>query len=497
MHERHNGCGYDEDDDGEDEEDCCEPGSVDYSNGVVNVLPYLERPAEWPFSADPDVDDSCTVDDSPGIAKAIECAASLSTMRRTVYFPAGRYVVRTPIRPHYDDLTLTGPELSADAVSGDPDTATLVAVPCNPEQFPGVIQVDTALRADDTIPEVLNEVWIRNFQVALTDGPRLRANSGIHVNKCSNCLVENVIMRYEPLVEELPSCKPSNLDGITFAVGSGGAIRNVIVDGVPKGGIYLASDAAVHGTPSIEVENCELKNINGPVGATALKIIAANVTVRNCEIHHNQLHPVNGSGANGGHGIQIFTQAPLNAPVAVPADIRIENTYFHHNAGSGVVLASATPGYVPTGIRFYRVKSAYNQYYGVNIQAGTDVEMKDVWAWGNGSYGMYLTAKGTLPASTFRIGDVLLEDPLVFDNHLKFGSGDNNAGIRIEASDVTVLGGEVAVCTDEGEVQGKSVQQMCWLAGPENTLFYPVGNVVSGVIATTTSEPEIGDCPYD
>ncbi|WP_236644183.1 right-handed parallel beta-helix repeat-containing protein [Sorangium cellulosum] len=486
-----NGCG------GDGEVDCCEPGSVDYLNGVVDVLPYLQRPAEWPFSADPDVDDSCTVDDSPGIAKAIECAASLSTLRRTVYFPAGRYVVRTPIRPHYDDLTLTGPELSADAASGDPDTATLVAVPCNPEQFPGVIQIDAALRGDNTTPEVINEVWIRNFQVALTDGPRSNANSGIRVNRCSSCLVENVIMRYEPLVEELPSCKPSNLDGITFSLGSGGTIRNVIVDGVPKGGIYLSSNPAVHGTPSIEVENCELKNINGPVGATALKIISANATVRNCEIHHNQVHPTSGSGVNGGHGIQIFTQSPPNAPVSVPADIRIEDTYFHHNAGSGVVLASATPGYVPTGIRFYRVKSAYNQYYGVNIQAGTDVEMKDVWAWGNGSYGMYLTAKSHLPASTFRIGDVILEDPLVFNNNLKFGSGPNNPGIRIQASDVTVLGGEVAVCNEEGEVLGKSVQQMCWRTGPEETLFYPVGNVVSGVIATTTSEPEIADCPYD
>ncbi|WP_437333334.1 glycosyl hydrolase family 28-related protein [Sorangium sp. So ce394] len=468
----------------------------------MDVLPYLERPAEWPFSADPDVDDSCTVDDSPGIAKAIECAASLSTMRRTVYFPAGRYVVRTPIRPHYDRLTLTGPELSADAASGDPDTATLVAVPCNPEQFPGVVQVDTTLRGDNTTPAAINEVWIRNFQVALTDGPRLAANSGIQVNRCSNCLVENVIMRYEPLVEELPSCKPSNLDGITFALGSGGAIRNVIVDGVPKGGIYLASNPAVHGTPSIEVENCELKNINGPVGAIALKIIAANATVRNCEIHHNQLHPTNGAiGTNGGHGIQIFTQAPLNAPVSVPEDIRIENTYFHHNAGSGVALGSATPGYVPTGIRFYRVKSAYNQHYGVNIQAGTDVEMKDVWSWGNGSYGMYLTARSNLPPSTFRIGDVLLEDPLVFNNNLLPRLGLNKVGIKIQASDVTVLGGEVAVCNDEndeGEVLGKSVQQMCWLAGPgDTTLFYPVGNVVSGVSTTNTSEPEIADCPYD
>ncbi|KYG10462.1 hypothetical protein BE21_11805 [Sorangium cellulosum] len=87
---------------------------------------------------------------------------------------------------------------------------------------------------------------------------------------------------------------------------------------------------------------------------------------------------------------------------------------------------------------------------------------------------------------------------VVFDNNLLFGSCPNKTGIRIEASDVTVLGGEVVGCNEECAVQGKSVQQVCWRAGPEdNTLFYPVGNVVSGVIATDTSEPEIADCPYD
>jgi hypothetical protein len=46
---------------------------------------------------------------------------------------------------------------------------------------------------------------------------------------------------YALLTPEISACKPYNLDGITFAVGSGGVISNVLVDGVLKVELYLAS----------------------------------------------------------------------------------------------------------------------------------------------------------------------------------------------------------------------------------------------------------------
>ncbi|WP_437576186.1 right-handed parallel beta-helix repeat-containing protein [Sorangium sp. So ce887] len=481
LHEDSNDC---------EGEDCCLPGSV--ADGVVDVLPYLMRPVESPFSADDCVDDSLTVDDSPGIAEAIECAASLTTDRRTVAFPAGRYVLRTPLRPHYDRLTLEGPELSPDAEPGDPGTATLVAIPCNPEQYPGAIQVS---RPNEHLLDPVTALWIRNFQIELTDGPRETANSGIRINHCEGCEVENVIMRYAPPSTEVPACKPANLDGITFGGGSGGVIRNVIVDGVPKGGIYLSSVPGLHATPGIVVENCEIKNISGPVGAAGIKIITANVIVRNCEVHHSLLH---GSTSYGGHGLWIAAQVPggLSTIPSVPENVVIQDSYFHHNGGSGVMMASPLAEVRPENISLEGVRSAYNGSYGVHMQAGTNVALEDLWSWGNGYYGVYLTSRTTaLPASALRVDNVTLENPVVFNNALRLSPG-SHPGIRIEASDVTIDGGEIARCSATRGAQSASIQQKCWKSGltGEQVVFHPEDNLISGVGAHGTSAPQVLVC---
>lgn len=478
---------------------CCLPGSVD-PDGVVDVLPYLARPAEWPFSADASVDRSTNVDDSPGIATAIECAASLSASRRTVAFAAGRYVLRTPLRPHHDALTLEGPELSPEAPPGDPNTATLVAIPCNPEQYPGAIQVTRVVKPDGTIISAVQGLWIRNLQIAITEGPRTKANSGIQLNTCSDCKVENVILRYSPLVPQLPSCKPSNLEGIGFTWGSGGVIRNVLVDGFSKSGIYLSSIAGYHDTPPILVENCEIRNIDGPVSASGIKIVTANVTVRNCHVHHNMIHPGDGSTTvSGGHGIWISTQISPGPgiPSPVPYNVVVKDSYFHHNGGSGVVLASPLENERPKGILIKRVKFAYNGGHGVHVQAGAGVEFLDVWSWGNALYGVLVSSRTTLPATSTRVEDVTLENLLVFDNALRFTSG-SYPGIRIEASDVTIHGGAVARCEPWRGTQSRSIQQQCWLSGPAGAqvLSHPEENVISDVRTDGLSAPEVLACPY-
>ncbi|AUX39928.1 hypothetical protein SOCE26_013230 [Sorangium cellulosum] len=500
LYEDHNGCG------GTGQDTCCMEGSVS-PDGVVDVLPYLQRPPGFSLSADPAIDGS-TVDDSPGIAQAIECAASQPTARRTVAFPAGRYVLRSPLRPQHDDLTLEGPELSPDAAPGDPGTATLVAIPCNPEQFPGVIQIHKEGAPDpdascptDTIGPVLSGVWIRNFQVALTDGPRTRANAGIQVNNCVDCLVENIIMRYAPVPPQLPQCKPSNLEGIGFAMGSGGVIRNVIVDGTPKGGIYLASVSDHHCTPDILVENCEVKNIDGPVGAGGIKIITENVTVRNCEVHHNMIHPdSNVPSVSGGHGLWIATQVPgVDFPGTVPRNIVVQDSYFHHNGVAGFAMASPVENHRPENIQLERVKFAYNGYYGVHIQAGDDVVLRDVWSWGNAYYGMYLTSRVNLAPTSLRVGSVLLENPLVFNNALNSVSA--LPGILIEASDVTIDGGEISRCDvppgeDPRGNQSRSIVQQCWEKGPTGgkVVFYPDNVTISGGSWYGTTAPEAPAC---
>ncbi|WP_437679620.1 glycosyl hydrolase family 28-related protein [Sorangium sp. So ce131] len=487
LHEDLNAC---------DGASCCKPESLE-PGGVVNVLPYLARPTGSPFSADPSVDQS-NVDDSPGIAQAIECAASLADTRRTVFFPAGRYVLRSPLRPHYDAITLEGPELSPSAAPGDPDTATLVAIPCNPEQFPGAIQVSETTRPNGSVVGSATwGLWIRNFQIQLTEGPRVRANSGIHLNACSDCEVENIIMRYTPLSPQPASCKPSNLDGIGFSLGSGGVIRNVIVDGVPKGGIYLSSVAGYHDTPPILVENCEIKNINGPVGAGAIKIVTANVTVRNCEVHHSLIHPASGGTGNGGHGLYIFTQPPPAAgiPSPVPSNVLVQDSYFHHNGGAGIVLGSPVEDLRPSAIQLERIRTAYNGSYGVNVQAGTDIHLQDIWSWGNGYYGMYLTSKTTLPATSLRVDDLTVEDPIVFNNHLRLPASQNPA-VLIEATDVQIHGGTIARCDPSRGGQSKSIEERSWLTGPAGSQvsFSPEDNCISGVQTHGTSAPTVAAC---
>ncbi|WP_437591598.1 right-handed parallel beta-helix repeat-containing protein [Sorangium sp. So ce1000] len=494
LHEDTNGCTG---------SSCCESGSV--ADDVVDVSFYLNRPPGSELSANTCIDTSTDVDDSPGIAKAIECAASLATPtnRITVAFPAGRYVLRTPLRPHYDDLTLEGPEVYADTEPGDPDTATLVALPCNPEQYPGVIQVS---RPDEDPP--VNRLWIRNFQINLTDGPRGTANGGIQLNNCADCEVENVIMRYAPPTPQAPACRPKNLEGITFAGGSWGTIRNVIVDGIPKGGIYLATVPELHpDPPTTVVENCEIKNITGSVGAAGIKILTENVIVRNCEVHHNLLH---GSTAIGGHGLWIATQAS-DGPgytASVPACITIEDSYFHHNGGTGVMMVSNIASYRPSNITFVGVMSAYNGNYGVQIQAGTAVTFQDLWAWGNGYHGVYLQAGTTsFPSTALRVDHVTLENPVVLNNLLRLRSG-SHPGILIEASDVTIDGGAFARCGTEDDPEAdpettrvagrqlKSIRQQCWKSGlpGAQVVFYPEDNVISGVSTSGNTAPEVATC---
>ncbi|KYF81794.1 hypothetical protein BE11_16565 [Sorangium cellulosum] len=473
----------------ETKEDCCLPGSVD-ADGVVDVLPYLARPV----SADPAIDNSTTVDDSPGIAHAIKCAMLQPTTRHTVAFPAGRYVLRSPLRPEHDNLTLEGPELSPDAAPGDPGTATLVTLPCHPEYLPGAIQVDkVALDGSGKwVSANVSGVWIRNFQIVLTEGPRVKANSGIQMNNCADCLVENIIMRYVPRSAQPPKCKPSNLDGITFALGSGGAIRNVVVDGVPKGGIYLASVTGHHVTRHIDVENCEIKNINGPVGAGGIKIITSDVAVRNCEVHHNW---VSSGSTSGGYGLWIAAQIPgATYPSPSPSNVVVQDSYFHHNGNSGVTMASPVEDRRPENIELDRVKFAYNGSYGVHIQAGTGVELRDVWSWGNGAYGMYLTSRATLAPTALRVGTVYMQDPIVFDNGLT--ASQDLPGILLQASNITIDGGDFARCEAWRGRQTKSIQQRCWQSGPAGgeVLFQPENNVISGVDPHNTDAPQVLAC---
>ncbi|WP_437713771.1 hypothetical protein WMF45_47830 [Sorangium sp. So ce448] len=131
------------------------------------------------------------------------------------------------------------------------------------------------------------------------------------------------------------------------------------------------------------------------------------------------------------------------------------------------------------------------------MQAGAGVALRDVWSWGNALYGVLLSSRTALPATSARVEDVTLDDLLVFDNALRFTSG-SHPGIKIEASDVTIRGGAVARCDPWRGRQSRSIQQQCWLSGPAGAqaLFHPEENVISGVSTYGLSAPEVLACPY-
>jgi hypothetical protein len=380
--------------------------------------------------------DEASIDDSLALNEALECAAS-RRHATTLLFPPGRYVLRTPLRPRSSHLMLSG-SLSED---GSP-RATLVADPCNPTQLPGAIQVSD-------VP--VDGLTVRALRIELEDGPRLppgdpraTSNSGLQLNRCSGCVVEHVDMEYTG--GDAPECKPYDLDGITFAMGSFGVVRRVRVSGVPKVGIYAASAAAAG---PLLVEDSEVRRCDGPLGATGIGILASDVTLRSVSSHDNVRHPFPrrpGAAAEEGNGLLVLT--PPGGPSS-PARIRVERSRFDDNGGAGALIGSLSPSFPPTDVTLEDVRARRNGVHGIRVEAGARIVLSRVEAAGNGDQGIFVTAETVLPVDRLaRIGEVLIRDPIVHDNgvaprlradprHPRIVPG---IGIRL-AEHVTVLGG--------------------------------------------------------
>jgi hypothetical protein len=401
---------------------CCRDG--DATGGAIEVARYLKRALQ----ASPEQ----PTDDSPAINEALECAASRRGGAAVVFAP-GRYLLRTPIRPRSDDLSLIGS-------SGPGGSATLVADPCNPEQLPGAIQI-----SDRPIKNLL----IRGFRIELQNGPRLppsdpraTSNSGVQVNLCASCTVELLDVQYTG--GEPPECKPYNLDGITFAMGSWGAIRDVRVRGVPKAGLYAASIAPAG---PLSIERSEVLECDGPLGATGIAVVARDVTIRDCRSHHNQRHPfpVPASPPEEGGGLLVTSQWARDA---VPVRVRVEGSSFDDNGGCGVLIGGGGPAGRPQKISFEGVLARRNGANGIRIEAGDDILLSRVEVAGNGSQGVMITGEASPQPEAPRLGTVTIRDAVVHDNgaQSRFRSDPSHPtvvpGIGIVlASDVEIIGG--------------------------------------------------------
>jgi hypothetical protein len=366
---------------------------------VIDAAAYLGRAGQEGAPSDGD--------DAIALNEALECAASRSHPTTLALAP-GRYLLRTPLRPRSDHLTITG----TTGKDGSPAT-TLVADPCNPAQLPGAIQASDVPLAGLTV---------RALRIELRDGPRLppgdpraTSNSGIQLDRCSGCTVEDIEMEYTG--GEPPECKPYNLDGITFAMGSYGAVRGVRISGVPKAGIYAASHTAAG---PLLIERSEVRRCDGPLGATGISILASDVTVRSSWSHDNVAHPfpARGAPAARGNGLLLFATPPgRSSPAAAPSRIRVEDSVFDDNGGNGVQIASMSATSRPTDVLVTRVLARRNGAQGFLVEAGEAIRFSGVEAAGNGHHGILVTAETSLPVEpSARIGAVSIEEAVVHDN---------------------------------------------------------------------------------
>ncbi|HYD78340.1 MAG TPA: glycosyl hydrolase family 28-related protein [Paucimonas sp.] len=457
---------------------CCRAGSVSSGNRV-NVEAYLNRVVS---NAAPD----SSVDDAPGIAEAVECASSLSATERTVYFPAGKYLVRTPIRPNYSNMAFTGPDVSAAALQSGAAAsyATIRVEPCNPEQFPGAFQLSDLRRADGSyITTSASGVKIQNFKIELTNGPRGgTSNSGIQLNRCTNCLVQDIWMKYDETVGGARMCKPSNLDGITFALGSGGSISDSVLDGIPKAGIYVNTIEALYGAPPVTVENNEVKNTSGPFGGVGVGIVSPNVTLRNNNIHHNGYATVDSAGTwhYKGAGMYIVTAPETLGSVPNPANIGLYDNLLHHNYGTGLLIGSQAPQHRPSNIAITDLRTYANLGHGMSVEAGTNIAVTKLRSWGNGYFGLTLTSKTTFPAGSLRVDGVTFTDTFIVENTLEPNWTSARPSVWLQAGGVSINGGKAIRCTSDSE-QRQGVVQYSWTQGvsPNQVSYVPTNNSVT------------------
>ena len=320
-------------------------------------------------------------DDTASIQAAINAVALLP--KPIVCFPAGHYRLTYALRPEVDHLTLLGGDGAV--LVADPDMAGLGA------GFPEAILVD---RDFPNPPQPVYGLTIQSlaFEVKNGFGTNWPISAAvIQLNNCEHCLVTDVSITYTG-----PTPKPGQLDGIATSQGTTGQIQHVTVDGIPKGGIYLAS-----GTHDLIVDGCEAKNTRGPVGQVGFVIAGAH----HVSVRHSRSHD------NAGAGLLIVDQA--GGPTT---DVQVVASDFSYNGAEGIKLASIYDGLLPTRIQLTNVSAFNNASHGIFVEAGRDVSIDYPEVAGSSLAGIWLDNIPIGPTFATRTTGVQITNPSIYDN---------------------------------------------------------------------------------
>lgn len=338
-----------------------------------------------------------------------------------VVFPAGSYRVRRSIIIRGDRIALTS--------SG---SATVVVDPPDAERLKFAILVDRAYPWRPTEPVFGVRLQGLKFDVLNgEDGPN--SQSVIHFNHCVDCRIEDVVVRWANAAR-LGVDKPRNYNGISTSQGTSGVIARVVVEGMPKTGIYIAS-----GSHDVIVSRSEARGGDGPVGATGFAATGCrDVLFESCTSHDNRL---NGMliGVNG-----------LDPATAEPAyGIKVSGGEFTRNGREGILLGTAAPGVAPEHVELRGVAARDNGGRGIVIEAGRDVSIHAAAASGNGNQGILVSnvsGAGGSPRVDDLTSRIRIVEPVLRGN----GAASPASAITIRAArDVTVHGGTFEGDADE------------------------------------------------
>ncbi|HLK61777.1 MAG TPA: right-handed parallel beta-helix repeat-containing protein [Chthonomonadaceae bacterium] len=360
-------------------------------------------------------------DDGPAIQRAINMAAQ--SRPSIVIFPNGRYRVTQAIRPEYDGMTLEGQEGAV--LIADPRESK--GVP--PPSFPEAILVN---RGYPGPPQPVSNLTIQNLTVEVRNGnsdPQI-STASIQLNNCINCLVERVHVVY---TGALP--KPNELDGIGTSQGTSGLIKDCIVDGIPKAGIYASA-----GTHDLTIEDCEVMDAKGPLlnaqpgfGRTGFSLTGSHIQLLHCRSHDNELR-----------GVLITTNGYPTQGIVYPApvDIQLSDCDIYDNGGNGIELVSQFDGAVPSNIQLDNLTLNNNDGVGYYIQAAENLTIQGGEVRGSGSAGIWIENIPISPGYAVRTQNIAIQNVQIGDNGRLVGVDVPGIGL-VAANDVTISGGKI------------------------------------------------------
>jgi hypothetical protein len=367
---------------------------VEADTAIANIRDFGARP-------DDGIDDRA----------AIQAAVDSLPQGGTVYFPRGTYKLERAVIANTSRLTFLG----------EPG-ALIVVQP-------------TGSEVDNNEAILVNPA--HEVQRVAVIGLSIQVNFGvisgisqsvIQLNRCKDCLVEDVHMFWDPSWPRTWQ-KPAQVDGITFALGSSGLIRGVVVDGIPKVGIYIASGATLaEGAADVKIEACEVKNTNGPRSAAGIGLSGSSrVIINGCQVHHNR-----------GYGIFIASNG-LELPAGQPAThVQVIGGQYFNN-GTGITIASAYD-LVPRDIQIIGATVWNNVDNGITIYAGENIRLEGVTASYNGIAGIALQ-DDSAPAPRIRRLDIL--NPNVYNNSISPSNTVGGIMVGGDVDRVTIAGGKV------------------------------------------------------